>query len=495
MITVDAESRGMSGGLPNRSSVFGAGPATLPRPAATKNQYPIVMGRYQLMKFLGEGSNAQVYLANDLKDRNRSVCVKRIKEHVLQNPKFRQFFAAEIQSMVKFVHPYSVQLFDASLDDPVGPVLVMELIRGKTLEEVMNRVGRVDIPRIARFVGPLCHALHAAQKAGIAHRDLKPANLMVTDAGTSKESMKVMDFGFASFAAKPHIQLSEITGHGQVFAVGTPAYVSPEMIRGDAVDARADIYAVGVMLFEMMTGRLPFDYNNVDQILSAHVNERVPRFHKIGSAHITPEVEAVVQTALSKYPNERYQTAKELAQAFENACGVRLWEETRPSTIPDSINRPPDSVVRIVASAEQSQTTGSPFSELYTLHDSFEANLSERLAAAKLRGFTEDIGGEVFESDPGLIRMHLGAPLRKKSKSKIVNWFTALRGQGVEKGKEPIELTLSFSRIDPSRVHVNACFMPIADYMPCNPILWRERCEVVYDILRQYLMASGSNEN
>jgi hypothetical protein len=161
----------------------------------------------------------------------------------------------------------------------------------------------------------------------------------------------------------------------------------------------------------------------------------------------------------------------------------------------NSDSPPPDSVVRIVVSAEQAQSTASPLSELYTLHDSFEAILSERLAAAKLRGFTEDIGGTVLESEPGIIRMHLGAPARKKTKSVIMNWISTIRGNGVEKGREPIELTLTFSRIDPTRVHVKACFTPIPDYMPSDPVLWRERCEAVYDILRQYLMASDGTSN
>ncbi|MFO0936443.1 MAG: serine/threonine-protein kinase [Gemmataceae bacterium] len=476
-------------GIPSRTNVLGKGMAPIIQPAARANQ-PIAMGRYQFVKFLGEGSNAQVYLANDLKDRGRTVVVKRIKEHVIQNPKFRQFFAAEVKSMVKFVHPYSVRLFDASLDDPLGPILVMEHIRGQTLEDVMNRIGRFDVPRICRLLGPLCRALQAAHDAGIAHRDLKPANLMVTNVGLPNESLKVMDFGFASFAAKPHIQLAEITGHGPVFAVGTPAYVSPEMIRGDAVDGRADLYSVGVMLFELLTGRLPFEHSTVEEILAAHVKEKPPQFRKIGSAHINPAIEGVVKIALSKYPNERHQHARELAQAFEQAACIRFWDESEPSAELLADMPPPDSVVRIVVSAEQT-TSASPLTDRFTLSDEFEANLSERLAAAKLRGFTEDIGGNVLESDPGFIRMHLGAPNKAKSRSAIMNWLSTFRGGGVEKGKEPIELCLTLSRIDPCRVNVRACFTPLIDYMPEDNKLWRERCESVYDIMRQYLMASN----
>lgn len=475
-------------GIPNRSSAFGSSLTTMAaRPP--RSQQPVAIGRYQLVKFLGEGSNAQVYLANDLKDRGRSVVVKRIKEHITQNPKFRQFFAAEVKSMVKFVHPYSVRLFDASLDDPLGPVLVMEHIHGQTLEDLMNRVGRFDLLRIARLLGPLCHALQAAHDAGIAHRDLKPANLMVTNAGTPQESLKVMDFGFASFAAKPHIQLSDITGHGQIFAVGTPAYVSPEMIRGDAVDGRADLYAVGVMLFELITGRLPFEHATVEQILAAHVKETPPRFHRIGSAHIDPSIEAVIQIALSKFPSERHQSARALALAFEQATAFKFWEETEPTKQSTAHEPPPDSVARIVDSAEH--TTSSPLTDNFTLHDEFEANLSERLAAAKLRGFAEDIGGDVMESEPGMIRMQLGMPKKPKTRSAIMNWISTMRTPGVERGKEPIELRLTFSRIDSSRVIVLACFTPFIDFMPTDIVLWRERCEAVYDLLRQYLMAAN----
>ena len=187
--------------------------------------------------------------------------VKRIHDSVVAHPKFRQMFEAEVRSMANFDHPYAVGLIEAALDDPIGPCLVMEYVPGITLEAVSRdrHKRQLEPERVGRLLGCFCHALQAAHTAGIVHRDLKPSNLMVVNPDTLQETVKVMDFGFAGFAAKPHIQLAELTGHGPIYAIGTPGYVSPEMIRGDRVDGRSDLYSVGVILFEMLTGRLPFD--------------------------------------------------------------------------------------------------------------------------------------------------------------------------------------------------------------------------------------------
>src|SRR5207302_6098600 len=112
------------------------------------------------------------------------------------------------------------------------------------------------------------------------HRDLKPANLMVKNPDTPGETIKVMDFGFAGFAAKPHIQLAELTGHGPIYAIGTPGYVSPEMIRGDRVDGRSDLYSVGVILFELLTAPLPFTHQYMSKSLAAHIKEIPQRLRK-----------------------------------------------------------------------------------------------------------------------------------------------------------------------------------------------------------------------
>jgi serine/threonine protein kinase len=264
-----------------------------PDPAALTGA--TVLGKYKIDSFIGEGSNAHVFVGHPVADPGRYVVVKRIKPHVQANPRFRQFFDNEVASMRRFKHPYAVHLHDATLDDPVGALLVLDYIPGVTLESLLNRHRRLAPDRVGRILGPLCHALQAAGELGIVHRDLKPANLMVVGADTPQESIRVMDFGFAGFSSKPHIQLAELTGKGQIFACGTPAYVSPEMVRADPVDHRGDIYSVGVMLFELLTGRLPFDVHSQEQMLDAHLHTPPPRFSRVGLFDL-PRVEAVVHT-------------------------------------------------------------------------------------------------------------------------------------------------------------------------------------------------------
>ncbi|MFM8275355.1 MAG: serine/threonine-protein kinase, partial [Gemmata sp.] len=265
----------------------------------------LALGRYRLLHALGRGNNGEVFLAEPVEHPSFRVVVKRVHDEVVAQPNFRQFFEAEVRSMANFAHPYAVRLLEADIDDPVGPCLVMEYVPGITLEELLTRSGSLPPGRVGRLLGYLGHALQAAHDAGIVHRDLKPANLMVMHAGTERETLKVMDFGFAGFETKPHIQLAELTGHGPIYAIGTPGYVSPEMIRGDRVDARSDLYSVGVILYEMLTGRLPFRHNTQDRVLAAHIKEPPPRFSKVGRPDLPAGVEGAVQLALSKYPNER----------------------------------------------------------------------------------------------------------------------------------------------------------------------------------------------
>lgn len=448
------------------------------------------LGKYRLLRELGSGSNGAAWLAEPLRYPGNRVVVKRIHDHATQSPKFRQMFDAEVRSMRNFNHPYSIRLLDASLDDPFGPCLVMEYVKGITLEDLLLNEKRFTVDRTGRLLGYLCHAMQAAHSCGIIHRDLKPANLMVLNAGQLNESLKVMDFGFAGFTARPHLQLAELTGRGPVFALGTPEYVSPEMIRGDPVDTRSDLYSVGVILFEMLTGRLPFNYPVMDDLLAAHVKLPPPRFHKVGAANIPPGVEGAVQLALSKFANERHQSARELCEEFGRPLGERFWEETAPPGW-----EPNQSSGTYIPAHTPGSRPGlkdvSP-DDPFLLKDAFEVAIPERLVAAKIRGFVEDVDATVLESEPGLIRLHVGTPSnyqnRPVTESSLFNWLKG-KFKSVPKGKEPIAVELHMEKPDPNRTRLRVAVScgPVREYPPRDLGSWRERCGKVQVMLRQYL--------
>lgn len=450
------------------------------------------LGKYRLIRSLGSGSNGEVYLAEPIKYPSHRVVVKRIHDHAAGHHKFRQLFNAEVRSMRNFNHPYSVRLLDASLDDPIGPCLVMEYVPGITLEDLLMKQRRFTIPRTARLLGFLCHAMQAAHGCGIIHRDLKPANLMVMNAGQSDETLKVMDFGFAGFMARPHIQLAELTGQGPIHALGTPEYVSPEMVRGDPVDTRSDLYSVGVIVFEMLTGRLPFTQSIMEQVLAAHVKMPPPRFHKIGCTEIPPPVEAVVQLALSKYPNERQQNAKQLADGFGKALGEDLWQQTAPADFDEGAAAAAYIPAHTPAAMPGIETPAPP-SNPFLSKVTFEVAIPERLAAAKIRGFVEDVDATVLESEPGLIRLQVGLPSnyqnRPVTESSLYMWFKGKISGGVPKGKEPIGVELHMEKPDPTRtcLRVTVSCGPVKEHPPRELPTWQERCGKVQAMLRQYL--------
>lgn len=460
-------------------------PSTKPGGANSDVIGMTALGRYQILRFLGAGSNADVFLARPTTPPHTPVVVKRIKPHITQTPRFRQFFDNEVRSMQSFQHPNVVQFWDAALDDPLGPCLVLEYLQGKTLEDLITQFRRFPPDFVGLILGPLCHALQAAQTAHIVHRDLKPANLMVMNPGQATMSLKVMDFGFAGFTSKPHIQLADLTGRGQIFACGTPAYVSPEMIRGDAVDCRGDLYGVGVILYEMLTSHLPFEYDAQDMLLSAHVNEPPPTFASWGVRDVPAEVETVVRMALAKYPNERPQTFQQLAEFYGRAIGMDIWTESAP------VNYTPPMVHEEIVECTLAEE--STLEDRFLFSDRFEAMLPERLATAKLKGFIDDVGAEAVESEPGMIRVRVGMPPRyeqqSQSRSAILGWISAMRRPTIARGQEPIEVVLTLNKIDTNRVNVIVSFRPLKEFMPDDLLTWQARCETLNSMLRRYLMA------
>jgi serine/threonine-protein kinase len=364
-----------------------------------------------------------------------------------------------------------VTLYDAAINDADGPCIVMEYVRGEPLDQVLKRNTRLSPYRISRILGQLCEVLAAAAQLGIVHRDLKPSNLMILDADTPYEKIKVMDFGLAKLLCQK--SLKQLADSGNEFVIGTPAYVCPEQVRGEEVDHRGDIYSVGVMLYELLTGRLPFDGLATMDMLLAHAVEQPPPLQAEG--WVPPPVEQLVMSCLSKQPNERPQSALDLARQYDLALKTPIEESV--DTVVDS------------AEAEASQPPPLPDVVDPSMHVyQMQAWMPESLAAYKLTGFIEDVGGQVLESSPGKIRVMLGGKSSNYQPNPTRLGWLGLGGGSKGGG---IELELQLYQADQDRA-TNLWVTVIVRYLGKSlPRGWKAQADQIYRDLRGYLMGTS----
>ncbi len=449
----------------------------------------VFLGRYEVLRPLGEGGMGVVYLGRQL-DLGRQIVIKVMHERIASDPKFRDRFQRETLLMARFQHPYAVTLHDASLDDPGGPCIIMEYIRGVTLDTLLRRnKGRLNPVRIGRLLGQLCEVLQAAHQEGIIHRDLKPTNLMVVDPDTPYEKIKVMDFGLAKLRGQP--ALGSLTESGAEFAIGTPAYISPEQARCEEIDHRSDLYSVGVILYELLTGRLPFTGTSTMEVLLAHATDAPPAFADMGVGNeINPGLEQVIQTCLAKDPAKRPQSALELAQLYEQALdslrngtsSSRVVPLSPPAETAVQQPAPAPAVVAAVATepAEEPEAA-DPLAVIHIL----EAWMPETIASYKLRGFVHDFGGEVLESSPGLIRVRLGAGSRPGAgRAGPFSWL------GIGRKNDAMHMELRLQQTDANRsnrLRITVAMRSDSGRPSTDPV-WRARCDQIYCDLRGYLM-------
>jgi serine/threonine-protein kinase len=264
--------------------------------------------RYEIEDLLGQGGMSSVYRVNDPNLR-RTVAVKMIHPHLSSDPNFVSRFEEEAASVAQLRHPNIIQVFDFANHDETY-YMVLEFVPGETLEEHLKRLQQADrmmsIEDAVKYISNVCDALEYAHNRGLIHRDIKPANIMLNVQGEAI----LMDFGIAKIVGgKQH------TASGAV--VGTALYMSPEIIKGEEVDRRVDIYGLGVTLFETLTGQPPFQADSAMSVLMMHVNDPVPDLREINQG-VPHEMVEVVKKALAKDKNDRYQSAAEFAQALRN---------------------------------------------------------------------------------------------------------------------------------------------------------------------------------
>ncbi len=459
----------------------------------------VFLGRYEAIRLLGEGGMGRVYLGKQT-DLGRQVVIKVMHDHIAADPKFRERFSREMLAMARFQHPYAVTLYDASLNDPQGPCIVMEYIKGESLDNLLASEGRLSCARVARLLHMLCEVLQNAHAESIIHRDLKPANLMIVDPNTPYEILKVMDFGLAKLIGSETIVNPSLSVSNNDFAVGTPGYMCPEQARGDEMDHRGDLYSVGVILYELLTGQLPFAGKSTMDMLLAHAVEPPPAFSLLGAGQLAPPaIESVVQWCLAKDPADRPNSARDVSECFEAAlatCGEADGEyaPTRPNP------RPASSYSGLMPPATQAAATAPAppdvFAEdhdpLTTVHQ-LAAWMPESIAAYKLRGFINDVGGEVVESVPGRIRVRLGgkgsvydAPQRGS-----LSWL------GIGRRLNRIEMELRLQRPDEGRdgqLHITVLLRP-PHASSCADPAWRQLCSQIFCDLRGYLMGQSGAAN
>jgi eukaryotic-like serine/threonine-protein kinase len=279
-----------------------------------------IAGRYKLDGRLGFGGMSTVHRAMDMR-LERQVAVKLLAEHLADDPTFVSRFQREAQAAARLVHPNIVQVFDSGRDEPTGQYfIVMEYIEGQSGAEILRDDGWLEVDEALAIIDQACEGLHYAHRHGVVHRDVKPGNLLRSREG----EVKLADFGIAKATEQ-----SSITQVGSV--LGTAAYLAPEQARGEEAGPRADLYALGVVTYQLISGRLPYEAASLTELALKQQQEEPPMLDTLVAA-VRPELAEAVAVALALDPRERYQTAREMGRALsDGANGISPVSADEPA--------------------------------------------------------------------------------------------------------------------------------------------------------------------
>lgn len=267
-------------------------------------------GRYELLQGIGSGGMSVVYKAR-LNNVNKMVAVKTLNIQVQAKDNVRERFHREIDLLLKLEHPHIVAVQDCLYGPNSQPYLVMDLLRGVTLEQELAKSGPMPSDRVRKIMIQVCAAVKYAHQHAVVHRDLKPGNIMLLE--NEVDFVKVLDFGLALIGENTR----KITQSGEFW--GSPPYASPEQVKGDNTDHRSDIYSLGCVMYELLCGKDPFFGAGLYELLSKHVNEQ-PAPLAVTNPQVTvpAEMERIVFKCMEKKPEKRFQTVAELQSALEH---------------------------------------------------------------------------------------------------------------------------------------------------------------------------------
>lgn len=299
------------------------GAATGPTPPGLPQIGSLVAGRYRIVRLLGEGGMGCVYAAEQsLGTTTRKVALKTLHLELSQNEAIRARFEREVATVAKLEHPHTIQVYDFGTTDTGMLYIVMELAVGRSLADVLSTETAVDAQRAVKILTQIAGSLEEAHSIGIIHRDLKPENVMLIDRAGQKDFVKVLDFGIAKNRDE-EAQGRKLTQAGTV--LGTPPYMSPEQFTGQPLGPQSDIYSLGVMAFELLTGSLPFHATHAWEWATLHMTTPPKSFDEFPrGAQVPQTMRDAIYRALRKAPEERFARVSDFAEALTHTTSPRV---------------------------------------------------------------------------------------------------------------------------------------------------------------------------
>jgi serine/threonine protein kinase len=304
----------------------------------------VICGRFKVNALIARGGMGKVYRAEQ-SPLGRVCAIKVLNPHYAgeHDPEFHKRFFLEASIASKLTHPNTVTIFDYGRTDDDVYYMAMEYLEGHTLHRGIREAAQFPEDRAVHIACQICRALREAHSLGVIHRDLKPANIFLVEHGDEADFVKVLDFGLVKNVSAD-AEGEDLTQTG--LFMGSPKYMAPEQIRGNKVDARTDIYSLGIILYEMVTGKVPFDRPSSVNILMAHMNEEAPTLRQMNATvEVSPALEEIIARCMAKDPDQRFRSMDEVLASLRRLAGGAMGSSlttgeyrasSRPSALPSS---------------------------------------------------------------------------------------------------------------------------------------------------------------